>query len=202
MALRDAHWRGWEKVIGHPFLRLVSENALSQRSAQAWIEQNYHFVEGMLAFQADLLKRAPQRHRLVLANGLSSIVEDLDWMLYQPIDLAAPPHPARQRYIAFLRMLGQQPYPVGITGLWAINRIFHDAWNAAAPRSRAFMNLAEHWSLPEFMAYLHDLSEAAAEALDAASEDEVRRINALIEEIIRLELASWDMAQAFAKAYG
>jgi len=200
--LRDAHWEEWKKLLGHPMLRRLASGEVSERSTYAWMEQNFRFVEGLLAFQAHLLPRAPRRHRLVLATGLVDIVEDLDWMAVQPINTEAPPHPARERYLAFLRMLGQESYRVGVVSLWVMNRAFHDAWNAAAPRSQIFIDMVDHWTSPEFQAYLHDLGEVAEEALERTDGAEKERINALIDEIIRLEWGIWDMTNAFVSQYG
>ncbi len=202
LALRDGHWGEWERLLGHPFLRRLRAGNVSERGVYAWMEQNYRFVEGLLELQAQLMPRAPRAHRLVLAHGLVGIVEDLDWMAVQPIDLDAPAHPARERYLAFLRLLGQEPYPVSAVSLWAINRTFHDAWSSAAPDGGPFVDLVEHWTAPEFHAYLHDLAEVAEEGWLTASSEERARIHALIEEILRLEWSSWDMAQAFASQYG
>jgi len=201
LELRDAHWDDWRRLLEHPVLRRLAEGNLSERSIYAWMEQDYRFVEGLLAFQAQLLPRAPSQHRLVLAHGLSVIVEDLDWMEFQPININAPPHPTRQRYLAFLRMLSQEPYRVGATTLWVLNRTFHDAWSAAAPQEKVFVNLIEHWMSPEFLAYMHDLGEVGESAYAAASEAEKERIHSLVDEVIRLEWASWDMANVIAKRY-
>jgi len=202
LGLRDAHWEEWKKLLSHPMLRRLARGDVSEKSTYAWMEQNFCFVEGLLAFQAQLLPRAPRRHRLVLATGLVDIVEDLDWMAIQPINTKAPPHPARGRYLAFLRMLGQEPYPIGVVSLWLMNRAFHDAWNAASPRSQVFIDMVDHWMSPEFQAYLHDLGEIAEEALGKAGEDELKRIDALTEEIIRLERGIWDMTNSFVSQYG
>ncbi|WP_293171473.1 hypothetical protein [Oceanithermus sp.] len=202
LALRDAHWEGWQRLLGHPFLRRLAAGEVSERSVYAWMVQNYRFVEGLLELQAHLVPRAPRAHRLVLAHGLVGIVEDLDWMAVQPIDLDVPAHPARERYLAFLRLLEQEPYAVEIVSLWTINRAFHDAWSSAAPQGGPFADLVGHWTAPEFQAYLHDLAEVAEEAWLAASEEERARIHALIEEILRLEWNSWDMANALAERYG
>ncbi|WP_457637954.1 hypothetical protein [Oceanithermus sp.] len=200
--LRDAHWEEWRKLLGHPMLRRMAAGEVSERAAYAWMEQDYRFVEGLLAFQSKLLPRAPRLHRLVLATGLVDIVEDLDWIAMQPISIEAQPHPARERYLAFLRMLGQETYPVGAVSLWVMNRTFHDAWNAAVPKSQIFIDLVDHWMSPEFQAYLHDLGEVAEEALSRADEVEKRRIDALTSEIIRLEWGIWDMTNAFVSQYG
>jgi thiaminase len=202
LVLRDAHWGEWQRLLGHPFLRRLRLGEVSERSVYAWMEQNYRFVEGLLELQAHLVPRAPRCHRLVLAHGLVGIVEDLDWMAIQPINPGAAAHPARERYLAFLRLLEQEPYPVSVVSLWAINRVFHDAWSSAAPSGGPFVDLVEHWTAPEFQAYLHDLAEVAEEGWLAANEEERARIHALIEEILRLEWSSWDMAHALAERYG
>jgi len=202
LELRDAHWDDWKKLLSHPMLKKMADGSLSDRSIYAWMEQDYCFVEGLLAFQSQLLPRAPRQHRLVLAHGVVAIVEDMDWMEFQPINIKAPPHPTRERYLAFLRMLSQESYNVGAVILWVLNRTFHDAWEAAAPREEIFIDLAQHWMTPEFHAYLHDLAEVAESALLKADEGELSRIHALVDEVIRLEWASWDMAQTFVAQYG
>ena len=202
LALRDAHWEGWRRLLEHPFLRRLATGEVAERSVYAWMEQDYRFIEGLLELQAGLVSLAPRSHRLVLAHGLVSIAEDLDWLAVQPIDPGASPHPARERYLAFLRLLAQEPYPVSIVSLWAINQTFQDAWTGASPRARPFLDLVERWSGPEYYAYMHDLAEIAEEGWLAASEEERGRIHAFLEEILRLEWGSWDMANALARRFG
>jgi len=202
LSVRDAHWSEWRRLLEHPFLRRLREGEVSERSLYAWMEQDYHFVKGLLELQARMVPRAPHAHRLVLAHGLVGIVEELDWLAIQPIDPDAPAHPARERYLAFLRLLDQETYPVSVVALWTINRVFHDAWSSAAPSGGPFVDLVEHWTAPEFLAYLHDLAGVAEEAWLTASEEEQSRIHALVDEILRLEAGSWDMAQTFATQYG
>jgi len=202
LSLRDAHWNEWERLLNHPFLRRLRSKEVSIRSVYAWMEQNYRFVEGLMGLQAQLIPKAPHTHRMVLAHGLMVIVEDLDWMRFQPINPEAETHPARERYLAFLRLLAQESYPVTVVCLWTINRTFHDAWSVAAPGGGPLVDLAYHWTSPEFLAYLHDLAEVAEETFLKASEEEKDRIHALVGEILRLEWASWDMAQSFVGHYG
>jgi formylaminopyrimidine deformylase / aminopyrimidine aminohydrolase len=78
-----------------------------------------------------------------------------------------------------------------VTALWAIERAYLEAWQAAAPGHRKDRPFIEHWTTPAFE-YVAGL-ERAADAAQASSSDQ-QACEAAFLEVARLERTFWDMA--------
>ncbi|HEU4740057.1 MAG TPA: hypothetical protein VFS50_00485 [Meiothermus sp.] len=203
--LRYRHTRAWAGLAQQPFLLAVRDGMVSLRAIRRWLAQDCFFVEGLMGFQAGLLHRAPQPHRLILAQGLVSTVRELDWLYLQDLDLSARPHPAVTQYLNYLRELEAQPYPLAAVLHWAFQRCFMDAWLAAKPEesfrgdSRAggpLAELVEHWTLLEFQALLHDLGMIA---LEVEAEADPALLDQHLGRMLGYEKAMWQMAWEYAQ---
>ena len=169
------HPREWREAIAHPFLEAVRDGSLPEAAFGAWLVQDHAFVADLLAFQARLLAIAPRPAQAVLAGGLVALEAELGWMERHVeglgLALGVPRHPATEAYRAHLEELLEAGYPAAITGLWTLERAYLDAWRGAAPGAGLYREFVEHWTLPEFGAYVAGLAaavEAAAGAGDAA----------------------------------
>lgn len=200
--LRQEFSAEWAEILTHPFLDHLRSGDLRRPTIRAWLTQDYFFVEAILRFQAILLTKAPRAHQIILAQGLVGLIDELDWLDTQELDTSPSPHTARERYITFLSQLADEPYQLGLFGLWALQWVFLDTWSAVGPTMEPFSELVEHWTAKEFQAYVYDLGEITDEALRPLWEKplapEVRRIMQLIMDH---ELATWDMALSFMPQY-
>lgn len=199
--LHHRHARAWAGLARQPFLLAVRDGLVSRSAIRRWLAQDYRFVEGLMRFQAGLLRRAPQAHRLILAQGVVCTVRELDWLHMQDLDLAARPHPAVARYLDYLDELEAQPYPLAAVLHWALQRCFVDAWLAAKPGAHwhdegPLSELVRHWTLPEFQALLHDLGEIA---LEAEAQTDPARLEGHLERMLAYEKAMWQMAWEYAQ---
>ena len=80
--------------------------------------------------------------------------------------------------------------------LWAIERAYLEAWRSAAPGHPDYQEFAEHWTVPEFAAYVDALEEAANTALKEASAEEQKEAERAFLGVARLEWDFWEMAYA------
>lgn len=203
--LRYRHARAWVGLAQQPFLMALRDGMVSLRAIRRWLAQDYMFLEGLMGFQADLLYRAPQSHRPILALAVISTVRELDWLSMQDLDLAVRPHPAVTHYLSYLQELEAQPYALATVLHWAFQRCFIDAWLTANPEacfggdsqaSRLLAELVQYWTLPEFQALLHDLGVIA---LEAEAETDPALLEQHLGRMLGYEKALWQMAWEYAQ---
>ncbi len=187
--LRD-HPAGWERATRHPFLLGVRDGTVPARAFDTWLAQDHHYVGDLLRFQARLLARAPRPAQAVLAAGTVALVEELAWFEElagrRGLDLDAPRLPATAAYAGLLERLDAADVPTAVGALWAIERVYLDAWTAAAPGAPEYAEYVAHWTTPGFAAYVDGLA-AAADALGGRHDD-------VVLTVLDAEVAFWDMA--------
>jgi thiaminase/transcriptional activator TenA len=184
----------WERATRHPFVLTVGDGTLPGAAFDTWLVQDARFVTDLLAFQARLLARAPRPAAAVLAGGLVALVEELDWFDAQAaargLDLAAPPRPATVAYAELLGRLDAAPAGDALLALYAVERVYLEAWTAAAPGAEPYRPFVEHWTTPGFAGYVEGLA-AAADAVGPAGDPA-----AVVDEVLAAEVAFWDTAVA------
>ncbi len=187
----------WSRATTHPFLSAVRDGTLPTPAFDAWLAQDYRFVRDLMAFQARLLARAPRAAAPVLAGGLVALVEELGWFEQhagtRTLDLGAAPLPATAAYAALMDELDRAPVPVALAALWAVGRVYLDAWTSALPGAPQYREFVEHWTRPEFAAYVHGLATAADGAVAEAGAD-ADAVESAVGRVLDAEAAFWDMA--------
>jgi thiaminase/transcriptional activator TenA len=187
--LRD-HPDAWDRATRHPFLLGVRDGSLPAGAFDTWLVQDARYVADLLRFQARLLARAPRPAQAVLAAGALTLVEELAWFEElagrRRLDLDVPPLPATAAYAELLDRLDAADVPTALTALWAIERVYLDAWTTAAPGAPEHAEYVAHWTTPEFAGYVDGLA-AAADALGGRHED-------VVLEVLHAEVAFWDTA--------
>ena len=185
--LLRGHEEAWLRATRHRFLERVREGTLPEGAFVAWLVQDRLFVGDLLCFQARLLARAPRRAQRVLAAGALALVEELAWFDEQGkrlgLDLDAERLPATRAYRALLERLEREPFEAAITALWALERVYLDAWSFAAPAAPPYDAFVAHWTTPEFRAYVDQL-----EALADPSHTDV------VTAVLEAEVAFWESA--------
>lgn len=195
--LIEAHRDRWQAATEPAFLAAVRGGSLDAERFGAWLAQDYLFVSALLSFQARLLARSPRAAQPVLADGVVALVEELTWFEAQAVQwdvpLAAVAAPTTLEYLALLGRLDTAPSQVALVALWALERVYLDAWRAAQPGGGAYREIVEHWTSPAFAEYVAELERlvdgALAEAPSQQQED-------VFTEVLRLEIAFWDAAAA------
>lgn len=189
-ALLSDHPAAWERATHHPFLLGVRDGTLPAGAFGTWLVQDHHYVGDLLRFQARLLARAPRPAQAVLAAGAVALVEELAWFeelaASRGLALGTPRLAATVAYGELLDRLDTADVAAALTGLWAIERVYLDAWSAAAPGAPEYATYVAHWTAPGFAGYVDGLA-AAADALGGRHDD-------VVLEVLDAEVAFWDTA--------
>ena len=183
------HPATWQQAISHRFLDGVRSGALPSGAFEAWLVQDYLFVTDLLVFQARLLASAPLSAQAVLSGGVMALESELSWFEEQAarrgLELAADRLPATRAYAAELERLAAAPFPVAMTALWAMERAYLDAWQSAVPGTEPYREFVQHWTQPDFRAYVSDLEKHTVDSAQA---------EAIWFRIVGLERDFWSMA--------
>ena len=199
-SLLDRHEEDWRKATRHPFLDGAGDGTLAADAFERWLVQDRLYVLDLLVFQARLLARTPRPAQGVVIGGLVALEAELTWFeglaRKRNFDLDAPHHPTAVTYRDLLTRLDTEPYAVGITALWAVERAYLEAWTSALPGHPDYREYVEHWTTPEFGLYVSGLETAAEAALETASDRERDRAEEAFLDVARLEKDFWEMAFA------
>ena len=189
--LIQQHAQAWRAATAHPFLAGVRDGDLPGGAFAAWLQQDHLFVSDLLVFQARLLARSPRSAQKVLAAGLVALEAELTWFeqnaVRDGVVLGATRHRTTEAYRTELDRLLLEPFDVGITGLWALELAYLEAWRGAAPGALEYRAYVEHWTVPEFADYVGSLEMHARDSPAA---------EAAFLRIVHLEREFWDMALA------
>jgi formylaminopyrimidine deformylase / aminopyrimidine aminohydrolase len=82
---------------------------------------------------------------------------------------------------------------VALVALWALERVYLEAWRAAQPGGGAYREIAEHWTSPAFADYVAELERLVDAALTETLNQQQEYV---FTEVLRLEIAFWDAAAA------
>lgn len=190
------HADAWHAATHHQFLDTVRDGSLAPNLFATWLVQDYLFVLDELTCQARLLARAPRSRQNILVRGLATIGSEAGWFethaRQRGLSLDIPGSPTTAAYHDFLRSLEQEPYPVAITAIWAIERAYLEAWRGAVPCRPRYQEYAEHWANAEFERFVADLEQAATVALESSQVDKADEVAFL--KVARLEHDFWQMA--------
>jgi len=185
----------WTAATRHRFLDLVREGAIDPAAFDRWLVQDALFVSDLLWFQGRLLARAPRAAQPTLAGGAVAVVDELFWFEQQSalrgLNLAARPLPVTRGYVALLRRLDTAPYEVAVAALWVLERVYLEAWTHAGSAAGLYQEFVEHWTTPQFAAYV-----AALEALvtKESAPAVAAQIRSACDEVLMHERLFWDAA--------
>jgi thiaminase/transcriptional activator TenA len=187
--LISRHRSEWDRAVTHPFLEGVRDGSLPIPAFDLWLEQDYLFVSDLLGFQARLLALAPRKAQHPIASGLVGLVSELDWFEAQAqkreLRLQQAPTPITESYRSALDDLLGKGFEPAMTALWALERIYFEAWMGASPGTPEYAPYIEHWTQVEFGQYVQDLEAHAGGGHGAES---------AFLEICKLEHDFWEMA--------
>jgi thiaminase/transcriptional activator TenA len=134
----------------------------------------------------------------VLVGGVVALEAELAWFeghaSLRGLELGSSRHATTAGYREFLLALDEAAYAAAITGLWALERAYLEAWNSAAPGGGGYAEFVEHWTAPAFEEYVDGLAAAADRALEQATADERASARNAFLEVARLERDFWAIA--------
>jgi formylaminopyrimidine deformylase / aminopyrimidine aminohydrolase len=124
----------------------------------------------------------------VLAASALALVGELAWFDVQlerfGLDQVAERLPATRAYRALLERLEGEPFEAAVTALWALERVYLEAWRVAEPAAGPYNAFVEHWTSPEFRAYVEELEVFA----DPSHGD-------VVAAVLEAEAAFWETAR-------
>jgi thiaminase/transcriptional activator TenA len=192
--LVSRHPKEWRAATHHPFLDATRDGSLPPAAFQTWLLQDYVFVADLLRFQAQLLSVAPRVGQRALAGGLAALENELGWFENQAerlrLQLDVKRHPVTEAYRQRLLSYAHD-WASGITALWTGERAYLESWSGVAPSAPAYREFVEHWTHPDFGAYVGDLETL----VDACGGDEEAFL-----AMCGLERDFWEMAWNSARA--
>lgn len=195
-SLRERHLPRWQSFAGQPFLQRLRGGSVSPVAIGRWLTQLYYFDELMMRFQLGILRQAPREHRVLLAQVVLNMVEEMDWLLSEGVDLGEAPDPSRQNYQAFFQDLQRLPYPHLTVMHWAAHQVFMDALKTVSVPGERLQAILERWADSGFGAILYDLAVLADEALEHL---DLSELDAPLNRLFDLEERSWEMALRIAE---
>jgi|GEM_PF-3518027 thiaminase len=188
LELRQSYRAEWQRILEHPFVSLLHSNKISLDSQLEWALRQYHYLEAWAYLRSALVPRAPQPHRLFIAQLLIFTVEELDWLSQLELPTDRPPHPVIHEYHQYLQELELLSYPEILIIHWLLQKVFMDAWLSAQPEQGPLAEFYTLWSAPEYRGLLHDLNELTEMALGRV---DLSRLDPWILRGLHLEEAFW-----------
>lgn len=192
--LVSRHREEWRVATHHPFLEGIRDGSLPLAAFQTWLVQDYLFVSDLLHFQARLLSIAARPGQRALAGGLAALESELGWFenlverLHLQLDVER--HPVTEAYRKRLLSYAED-WASAITALWTGERAYLESWSGVTPGAPAYREFVEHWTHPDFSAYVRDLEML----VDACGPNEEAFL-----AICGLERDFWEMAWNSARA--
>lgn len=192
--LVGTHPGEWRHATSHAFLEAVRDGSLPDSAFRTWLAQDYRFVFDLLRFQARLLSTAPRTGQRALAQGLVALDAELAWFEGHAarlgLRLEVASDPVTQAYGRRLLSYAED-WPRGITALWTGERAYLESWRGALPGALQYREFVEHWTHPDFAAYVDELERLVGAA--GANEEAFLAVCAL-------ERDFWEMAWSSANA--
>lgn len=188
----------WTTATVHPFLQGVQDGTLAEEAFFTWLAQDYHFAGTLLDSQCLILMKAPRADQSLLIGGLIALEDELSWFEANAgvfnIDLSVAVLPTNQAYRDFLLALQYKSYAAQITCLWALERVYYDAWSSALPCQPKYQEFVERWSTAGFKAYVDALEASVNKALAEATVEQRKEAELYFKWTLLYEKKFWDMA--------
>ncbi len=151
----------WGQATRAEFLTAAGDGTLPPESFHRWLEQDYQFARGLIAFQAVLAAKTPRPSNKPVIAGLVAIDAELDWferhLSQRGLDAGAAPHPVCRRYVDFLVTAAYAaPFEVSLAILFGVEVCYLVAWSQLAP-SGPYAEFITRWSNDAFGEYVRSL---------------------------------------------
>ena len=148
---------------------------------------------------ASLLSRAPTSDFGLLAGGIGAFTAELGWFeglaSERGVGLDAEPAPDAVAYLSYLTELSGAPYPVAMTGMWAVELAYLEAWRGALGGAERYAAVIEHWANDEFAVFVERLAAVADRELGAAL-DHHEAAEVAFRRVLEHEARFWGLGTA------
>ncbi|KAJ3281437.1 hypothetical protein HK104_011472 [Borealophlyctis nickersoniae] len=210
--LLTSNAESYKSAVTHRFLKRVAEQTAT-KSFETWLSQDLHFVLGYLKVLALVLSRLPAEGNadrlesdiFALTTALSSISDEASFFRAQaaahniPLSYTAGSiGPVTKKYVDYLTKLATEgSFGEVLVAVWAAEKIYLDSWTYAAEstplnRQNKYQKFINHWTKPEFAAFVAWLEGFTNDATGSVKPEFER----VFQTVIQLEIEFWDAAIA------
>ncbi|KAJ3040291.1 hypothetical protein HDV00_011171 [Rhizophlyctis rosea] len=204
------HAAAYKEAVNHQFLVQVAEQT-ADKSFEAWLSQDLHFVLGYIKIVSLTLARVPrdadpkkaESDAAGFARAIGSMCEEFAFFREQAAHHNIQLHytddsvgPVTRRYIDYLTKLANEgTYAELLMGVWAAERIYLDSWSYAGEKTplnkpNKWQTFINHWTEPDFVKFVTWLEGLADEAAGEVTE----KVEKVFQTIIQLEVDFWSAA--------
>mmetsp|Transcript_7438 Transcript_7438/g.19077 ORF Transcript_7438/g.19077 Transcript_7438/m.19077 type:complete len:263 (+) Transcript_7438:180-968(+) len=206
--LRAACAEEWRRgTTEHAFIAAVRDGSIAPEQYNAWLLQDYLFVQDFTRFAGAVLAKAPaEEGMLLLLDGSFAVLGDeLRWfastLAERGVEAAgAARQPANERYCDAMARWGRElDWGMAVLAFFAVESSYNAAWGSCGDAPEPYRGWAARWSCSEFTAFCGGLEAAAEAALaDPATgsipPERMAAAVALFREVLLLEEGFWSMA--------
>jgi len=200
--LLDANRGWWDTWQPHPFTRAVAEQTVDPELFNGWLAQDYLFVREGMRFLAILLTKAPVALVDPLADTITTWRTELELFRTQAraagVELDVAPRFVTRTYTSFLMSVGhQQPFLVGWSVLYGVEKSYHDAWRWVAEQigpDHPQAPWVNNWGSETFAEFTRFLARTLDELTLNVSADTLQAARTYFTHTAELEFLFWEMA--------
>jgi thiaminase len=186
--------RLWPRLTEHPFVRLAGAGELTDVQFRRWIVNDHYFNIEYQRFIAAMAGMAPDDAITeIVVTALSDprlgLTKIRQLSQRFAIDVSGEPAPATVGLAAYLQAQLTRGFDLCLTGLYAAERVYFDAWSAVRPRANRatpYWPLIDDWSNPSYEIWLASLGRLV-DATTATPE-----MLRTFDRVVRLELLFLD----------
>jgi formylaminopyrimidine deformylase / aminopyrimidine aminohydrolase len=157
--------RLWPRLTEHPFVRTAGAGDLSDLQFRRWMVNDYYFNVEYQRFIAGMAGMAPDDAITeivvpALSDSRLGLTKIRQLSQRFAIDVSGEPEPATVGLAAYLQAQLTRAFELSLTGLYAAERVYFDAWSAVRPqanRSTPYWPLIDDWSNPSYEIWLASL---------------------------------------------
>lgn len=196
----------WERAVVAVFLDGARDGSLDPASFDRWLAQDRLFLVALARAWARVLAGAPEEDLAFLAGGIAAFTAEIEWLEsvaaargIEVTTAGAAVEPATAAYGEWLHEVSAAAYPVGLAAMWAVEAAYLEAWTRVRPGHGDYQDFVDHWTSPEFAAFVGDLEARVDRELRAAPDGVQAAARDAVLTTLDHEAAFWRMADGVAE---
>ncbi|TXG71582.1 hypothetical protein EZV62_000161 [Acer yangbiense] len=195
----------------HPFILSIRDGTVNLSSFKTWLGQDYIFVRAFVSFVASVLIKAWKESddsggdMEVLLGAMAALNDEIQWFKNEASKWGVQlsdiiPQKANKDYCRFLESLmsSEVKYTVAITAFWAIEAVYQqsfahcleDGTNTPSDLQATCLR----WGNDGFGQYCHSLKQIVNRRLAKASDDEIKKAEVALLDVLEHEVEFWNMS--------
>ena len=199
--VQQQHSAAWRSIVEHRFLNDIGGGAGIERGFARWLEQDYHFVAGLIPFVGELIGRLDGRSALTaeIAGAIPVLQSELALFekeagAFGADVLRSTASPVCFNYLNYLHRLSSKEHPaVALLAYWTLEQAYFDGWSHVRECGSSDPRLADfiaNWTCPEFGAYVDYLRQSVD---DLMPESQFEMASSTFLQTVRFEFLFWNL---------